>query len=113
MVWATGWNNHANEIIAPLHGLPALPVVDLAWSEDLRSLESSWKLPLASEYVEDRACVWIDDHVRPDVEDWAWSRTTPTLVLRADHRRGLCDELVEHAIESASRVAKHAADVAG
>lgn len=31
-VWATGWNQHANEIIAPLHGPPALPVMELAWS---------------------------------------------------------------------------------
>ena len=54
IVWATGWNQHANEIIAPLHGLPELPVIELAWSEDLRMLGTSWKLPAIIGYIADR-----------------------------------------------------------
>ncbi len=103
IVWATGWNQHANEIIAPLHGLPDLPVIELAWSEDLRSLETSWKLPAIVDYVNDRACVWIDDHIRDDVEEWARARGTPTLVLRADHRTGLSDDIVDRALAFAAQ----------
>ncbi len=103
IVWATGWNQHANEIIAPLHGLPDLPVIELAWSEDLRALETSWKLPVIVDYVTDRPCVWIDDHIRADVEEWAQARDEPTLVLRADHQVGLTDDIVERALAFAAR----------
>ncbi len=103
IVWATGWNHHANEIIAPLHGLPDLPVIELAWSEDLRTLETGWKLPVIVDYITDRACIWIDDHIRDDVEDWARARDAPTLVLRADHRIGLTDDIVDRALDFADR----------
>lgn len=102
IVWATGWNQHANDILAPLHGLPERPVIELAWSEDLRSLETSWKLPAVVDFVGDRSCVWIDDHVRTDVEQWAEERQAPTLVLRADHRVGLSDNIVETALRFAA-----------
>ena len=29
LIWATAWMHHANEVIAPLLGLPPLPVADL------------------------------------------------------------------------------------
>jgi hypothetical protein len=104
IVWATGWRHHANEIIAPLHELPDLPVIELTWSENLRSLETSWKLPEISEYVRERPCVWIDDQVRDDIERWAHDREAPTLVLHADHRTGLSDELVDRALSFADAV---------
>lgn len=102
MGWATGWNEHANEIIAPLHELPNLPVIKLAWSEGLRALKISWKLPVITDYVKDRACVLIDDHIRDDVEQWARARRAPTLLLRADHRVGLTDDIVDRALAFAA-----------
>jgi len=105
IVWATGWRQHANEVIAPLHGLPNLPVIELAWSEHLRTLETSWKLPAISEYVGDRPCVWIDDHVREDVELWAHERDSPTLVLHVDHQTGLTDVHLDRALRFAAGLA--------
>jgi hypothetical protein len=106
IVWATGWNQHANEIIAPLHELTDLPVIELARSEDLRALQTSWKLPAVINYVTDQPCVWIDDHVRGDVEEWARAREAPTLVLRANHRAGLTDDIVERALAFAAHASR-------
>lgn len=102
VVWATGWVERANRVIGPLHRLPPLPVVELAWSEDLRSVPTSWKLPAVAAYAgEHRPCVWIDDDVRPDVERWAQDRPGPTLLVPIDHRVGLTDDAVERALRFA------------
>jgi len=42
------------------------------------------------------------DHIRDDVEEWARARGAPTLVLRADHRTGLTDDIVDRALEFAA-----------
>lgn len=102
VVWATGWVHHANRVIGPLHGLPALPFVELAWSEDLRSRAGSWKLPAVAAYAgEERPCVWIDDDLRADAERWAQARPGPTLLVPVDHRVGLTDDAVERALRFA------------
>jgi hypothetical protein len=48
------------------------------------------------------ACVWVDDHVRDDVRDWA--RIRPSPALHADHRAGLTDELIEPALAFAAQM---------
>jgi HAD domain in Swiss Army Knife RNA repair proteins len=103
IVWATGWGAHANRFIAPLHGLTDLGFVNLAWSEDLRAMDASWKLPAIAQHVgEDRPCVWIDDDLRPDVQKWARDRPGPTLLVPVDHRVGLTDSAVVCALKFAS-----------
>ena len=102
VVWATGWVHHANRVIGPLHRLPALPYVELVWSEALRSIQGSWKLPAVAAYAgEDRPCVWVDDDLGPDVERWAEARRGPTLLVPIDHRVGLTDDAVERALRFA------------
>ena len=99
IVWATGWERHANRVIAPLHGLAELSFVELSWSEDMRSLETSWKLPAVARYAgDDRPCVWIDDDILSDTERWAANRRGQTLLIRVDHRVGLTDAAVERAL---------------
>lgn len=102
VVWATGWVHRANYVIGPLHRLPPLPVVELAWSEDLRSVSTSWKLPAVAAYAgDDRPCAWIDDDLGADVEQWADTRPGPTLLVPIDHRVGLTDDAVERALRFA------------
>ena len=99
IVWATGWVHHANRVIGPLHGLSELPFVELSWSEEMRSLDGSWKLPAVARYVgDDRPCVWIDDDIRPDMEHWAANRRGRTLLIPVDHRVGLTERAVERAL---------------
>jgi hypothetical protein len=111
VVWATGWVQHANRVIAPLHRLPALPFVQLEWSEGLRSMPGSWKLPAVAAYAgDDRPCVWIDDDLRPDVQRWADGRRGPTLLIPIDHRVGLTDDAVERALRFARAVSEDGGD---
>ncbi|MFC8797610.1 hypothetical protein ACFT2C_07735 [Promicromonospora sp. NPDC057138] len=44
LVWATAWMDDANEVIAPLLGLPRLPVVDLPdYDGDVGDDRLQWK----------------------------------------------------------------------
>jgi hypothetical protein len=105
LVWATGWTHHANRVIAPLHGLAELPVIELRWREELWRSGRCWKLPSVAAYVgSERACAWIDDDLPEDAERWARERGAPTLLLRVDHEVGLTDAVVERAIAFAHEV---------
>jgi hypothetical protein len=64
LVWATAWMADANEVIAPLLGLPALPVADLpeAPEEDPVGL-LHWKTRRLVELAAGRTFVWVDDEI--------------------------------------------------
>lgn len=71
IVWATTWENRANEMLSPVLGLPEdLPVIswDLAHpSFRNRSVTDCWKTPLIVDWLADRGprpWVFIDDEVR-------------------------------------------------
>lgn len=116
VVWATNWEHHANTIIAPLHGLGHLPVVewDVALLGDggLVVPESQpagwtgyhdWKLPWIQRYAGDRPFAWIDDEVSDEGVAWAASREIPTRLLRPASSVGWtqeqCDVLLVFAKE--------------
>jgi hypothetical protein len=91
IVWATGWGEHANRVIGPLHRLGELPVVELYDGGG-----ATWKLASVGAYVgEQRPCVWIDDDLNEDAEQWAERRPGPTLLLRCEPHLGLTEEIVE------------------
>jgi hypothetical protein len=84
--WATTWEHRANDLIAPLVGLPTdLPVI--AFGEAER--RGDWKLPAVTAFVGDRPLAWIDDDLGRDAEGWARARAVPTILLRADPAVGL------------------------
>jgi hypothetical protein len=92
IVWATGWADIANRVIAPLHALDELPVVE--FGGDLTG--PTWKLPSIAAYVGDeRPCAWLDDDLGEDAERWAEQRPGPTLLARTEPHVGLTDELTE------------------
>lgn len=62
LIWATTWEEWANEWIGPRLGLPRLPVVPLA-GEAPSELGEMFKTPHVAKYVGDRPFVWFDDHV--------------------------------------------------
>lgn len=55
LVWCTTWQDDANELIAPIVGLPTLPVI--RWNVD----DSRWKFPAVLEYANGRPLAWFDD----------------------------------------------------
>ena len=71
LVWATGWEHDANRLIAPILGLPALPVMEFPRNADGRFT----KLPTITRFAAGRPLVWIDDELSDAAHAWAVSRT--------------------------------------
>ncbi|TNM25726.1 hypothetical protein [Streptomyces sedi] len=91
LMWATGWMAHANEVIAPLVGLPRLPVCALPDSP----LEETpggphWKTETLVATAAGRPFVWVDDEIGASDRDWvAAHHGGPALLHRVDPLRGL------------------------
>ncbi len=71
LVWATGWENEANDVISPRVGLPRLPVV--AWSSE--SIEPGparlhGKTRDLVLWANGRPFVWVDDEIGHVDRDW-------------------------------------------
>ena len=93
LAWATTWMHEANEMIAPVIGLPAdLPVIEFIdlFAKDPEGLY--WKTRQVVAWAAGRPFVWVDDMVTDlDVTHVAEHHEGPALLLRIDPRRGLRD----------------------
>jgi hypothetical protein len=91
LVWATTWMEAANEVMAPLLGLPELPVLD--WPEP--SVEDAYftlhpktRSVVAWAGVEDFA--WLDDEITEADREWVQeNHQGAALLLKVDPHRGL------------------------
>lgn len=94
LVWATGWEEKANEYLPHILKLdgPELPVLTF----DGRAIFGSahWKVGAIDEYSRGRAAAWVDDFLDERCEAWAAKRSEPTLLVRTQSHMGLTDELV-------------------
>ena len=94
IVWATGWEDRANERLPQLLGLDGdLPY--LTFDGNARFGSSHWKVGPIDDYAGDRPLAWIDDCLDETCHAWAASRPGPTLLVPTEPFRGLTDELVE------------------
>jgi hypothetical protein len=94
LVWATGWEEKANEYLPHLLELPGeLPVLTF----DGRAVfgSSHWKLEAMDEYAGDRPAAWIDDNLDERCVRWAARRGAPTLLVETEAHSGIGDEHVE------------------
>jgi hypothetical protein len=95
LVWATGWEEKANEYLPRILGLSSreLPVLTF----DGRAVFGSahWKLDAIGEYAGDRPAAWIDDNFDDSCELWARNRDAPTLLVRTEPATGITDAHVE------------------
>ncbi|MDA0142562.1 HAD domain-containing protein [Solirubrobacter deserti] len=91
LVWATTWEHDANELLAPLLGLPDLPVIQFAGT--VVGPGETVKLPAIRRFVDDRAFAWVDDRLGVDATAWGAHRLAPTLLRDIDPASGLtrCD----------------------
>jgi HAD domain in Swiss Army Knife RNA repair proteins len=102
LVWATGWEEKANEYLPHLLGLATeLPVLRF----DGRAVfgSSHWKLKAIDEYAGDRPAAWVDDFLDDECRAWAGRRAAPTLLIEAESPIGLTDEHVEMLLAWADR----------
>jgi len=88
LVWATGWEERANEYLPPLLGLPSeLPY--LTFDGRARFGSAHWKIDAIAEYAGDRPLAWIDDCIDESCRFWAHMRPGPTLLVPVEPQRGL------------------------
>ena len=76
LVWATMWSHDANAHIAPLLGLPQLPVIDMREAvEPGDDYRVHRKTPMVAEFVQGRPFVWFDDELTR--RDKVWLKAHP------------------------------------
>jgi len=100
LMWATAWMADANEVIAPLLGLPPLPVVDLGelpgashtGPPDDDTAPLNWKTRALVAVAAGRPFVWLDDEITRVDRAWvAAHHPGPALLHRVDSHGGLTD----------------------
>ncbi|MCX4473056.1 HAD domain-containing protein [Micromonospora sp. NBC_01655] len=92
LVWASTWMAEANTVVAPLIGLPALPVVD--WPDDVEGPPRGvhWKTRPLARWAAGRPFVWLDDETSDADRRWvAAHHPQPALLHRVDPHMGLTD----------------------
>lgn len=91
LVWASGWEEKAEEYLPRLLGLPAgLPFLSFERSRGAgRSVEGHWKLDAIDAYAGTRPLAWIDDAFDESCHAWAAGRSAPTLLVETKPAVGL------------------------
>jgi hypothetical protein len=102
LVWATGWEERANEHLPFLLGLPFQDLPCLVFDGRAVFGSAHWKLDAIDEYAGDRPAAWIDDNIDATCRGWAEARSAPTLIVQTLSAEGLTDEHVEELLEWAA-----------
>lgn len=87
LVWASGWEERANDYLPSLLGLPELP--HLSFDGAARFGSAHWKLGPLEAYCRGRAMAWIDDSLDESCYEWAQRREEPTLLVPTVAHLGL------------------------
>lgn len=104
LIWATGWEERANDHLPNLLGLPD-DLHALTFAGRARFGTAHWKLDALDEYAGDRPLAWIDDSLDESCHAWAADRQAPTLLVPTESPVGLVDSQVEAVIEWAQGLA--------
>jgi hypothetical protein len=95
LVWATGWEERANEHLPFVLGLPFNDLPTLTFDGRAMFGSSHWKVDAINAYAGDRPAAWIDDNMNEECLVWAKFRSVPTLLIETDPSEGLTDVHVE------------------
>lgn len=91
LVWASGWEERANEHLPHLLGLPpALPF--LRFERQVGRANAHWKLDAIDAHAGQRPLAWIDDAFNPACHQWAQAREAPTLLVQTMPEQGLTSQ---------------------
>jgi HAD domain in Swiss Army Knife RNA repair proteins len=93
LVWASGWEEKANEYLPHLLGLPHLPY--LSFERSVGRANAHWKLDAIEHYAGARPLAWIDDAFNEACHAWADSRDAPTLLVETEPASGITQQHVE------------------
>jgi hypothetical protein len=104
LVWATGWEEKANEYLPFILGLPERELPCLLFQGRAVFGSAHWKLDAIDEYAGNRAAAWIDDNIDDACRYWARSRQAPTLLVQTESAVGMTDEHVDQLLEWADNL---------
>ena len=98
IVWATGWEDRANERLPEILGLPGeLPFLTFDGQASVGT--AHWKIEAIDRYAGKRPLAWVDDSIDGTCRTWAHERSAPTLLVVTDSAVGLTDEHVQTLLE--------------
>jgi hypothetical protein len=105
LVWASGWEEKANEYLPLLLGLGReLPFLTFARSPG--QANAHWKLDAIEAYAGERPLAWIDDAFNDACREWSAARGAPTLLVTTAPERGLTPVEVELLLSWARQLAR-------
>jgi len=94
LVWATGWEDRANDHLPYLIGVREdLPVINFPVAAEFGN--AHWKLTALETYAVGRPLAWIDDNLNEQCREWAAARPEPTLLVLTECDRGIEEGHVE------------------
>jgi hypothetical protein len=100
VVWATGWGEYANLLLAPLLGLSRLPLVTFPPVP----FPPEAKVPAIASYAGSHPAAWIDDCHTDLGRQWANNRNEPTLLLPCDPAIGWTRQTVDDVLAWADQL---------
>jgi hypothetical protein len=103
LVWASGWEERANEHLPFVLELPGeLPTLSF---DDTKTFgEAHWKIAAVDTYASGRPAAWIDDSLDERCHAWAESRSEPTLLIETDPAVGITEAHVEALLDWAEEL---------
>jgi hypothetical protein len=104
LVWATGWEERANEHLPFLLNLPFSDLPSLTFDGRAVFGSSHWKVDAIDEYAADRPAAWIDDNIDETCIEWAEGRDAATLIVQTASAEGLTDEHVSQLLRWADEL---------
>jgi hypothetical protein len=114
LVWASGWEERANDHLPHLLGLPALPFLRFGSGvSGTRETKGHWKLEAIDAYAAGRPLAWIDDALGPACEEWAAERPEPTLLVQTVPEQGLTSREAQLLVDWAAEHSAAARSAAG
>lgn len=103
LVWATGWEERANEHLPFLLRMQGeLPSLTFRGRAEFGT--AHWKLDAIEKYAASRPAAWIDDSLDQTCAVWARNREAPTLLVATDPARGIEDWHVDRLLEWADEL---------
>ena len=104
LVWATGWEERANEHLPFILKLPFRDLPCLTFDGNPVFGSAHWKVDAIDAYAADRPAAWVDDNLNEACHDWARGRSGPTLLVETSPSVGLTDEHVSELLKWADLV---------
>ena len=104
LVWATGWEERANEHLPFILKLPFRDLPCLTFDGRAVFGTAHWKVEAIAEYAGERPAAWVDDNLNEECFAWAEGRAAPTLLVETSPAEGLTDDQVDELLAWAVRL---------